>query len=356
MKDTLLVVLVPGVGREDLATKRMRFLSRMIEGSRAAARLFTPQGRAPLDSLFANDLVAKLQKLGLPVDRRTWLMRPNWQGDDAALAMLEKQVVRRTGITFLYLSDVAHAAVLHGPGSRGHDEALAQLDGHVERALNLAKVGGEHPDLALMTFGPCRAVTRCFDPVRALAKDLEKTAWLRSGRASTHLLPGRLEVVCKSWRQVERIAGRLSEEPFVNHGRLVQAAETRALGLTLGCEQLWFVPLRGVAFGREGQKGMLPIFPDAPGELGTAVLPWLTEATRDLDLAEARAGLLRHAWQLAEKLGTLDRAALPEISVDSQRRSHALADVESVLQHHALEVVEDAADVEALLGVRSREE
>lgn len=356
MKDALLIVLAPGVGREDLAGAATPFLAERLGGCTEAARLFTPLGRSPLDELFGQDLVATLHRFGLAVDRRTWLLRPHWQGDDAAMRSLEHRGGERPHVTFLYLSDVAHAAVVHGPGSPAHLAALRNFDARIERALELLRSYGEEPDLALLAFGTVRRVERCFDPAPALARALATSAWLRRNRASATITAGRLELVCRSWNQVEELAQVLQREPFTNHGRLLGAKEVRALGLALPAEALWYVPARGVALGKAGQRGMLPLFPAAPGELGCALLPWLTEACQDLDLAVARAGLVAHARSLARRLGTADRTTLPDLAPVANAPSRALADVESVLQHDGFEVVEDAAHVDALLGVRAREE
>jgi hypothetical protein len=354
MREALLVALVPGVGREDLTLGGTPFLGERIASDQGVARLHHPLGKYPLDELFGPDLVATLHRDGLTVDRRTWLLRPKWQGDDAALRMLESTDHPRAAVTFLYLTDVAHAAIQHGPGSAGHRAALARLEDHVVKAQSLLRRFGEPAELVLLAFGAYQAVDRCFDPCGALRNDLRRLSWWSSGRPALELAPQRLRIVCKSWEQVRYLAARLTEEPFCNHGRLLGTAEAVALGLGLPPAELWLLPLRGVAFGRAGQRGVARHLCCAPGDSGCAVLPWLETSVHDLELAEARRGLLAHARTLSRRLADV-QPPLPEPRV-AARRSHSLTDVEAVFQHDRLEEVEDAAHVAPLLGVRPGEE
>ncbi len=321
----LLVALLEGVGREDIDDSLTPFLAE-YRSEHGSAPLHRASIAEPALELLASDLVGGLRNLGLQVEQRSIVLRPDWRGDGAAIRQLALRPLGPPEVVFLRFADAAAIAARHGARSAAHLRALTDLDDLLARAAQLLEVEGAPPQLVLLCMGPMLPTVRTFDPVACLGAMMpgllrRQLRWKR--------LPGGLLVRCGSTQAEAHLRELVKGPPFCGHGATV---DDDLAGRLLLPGELLLLPREGVAFGAAPIAAVLPYLPRGDAADGIAMLPWPERGNNAAPIPEVAAHILMHGAVMAELRG-VDRI--------SGAPSAPAPDVETPLEHHPLHMIED---------------
>jgi hypothetical protein len=321
------VCLVQGLRAEDLASGDTPFLGAIAAAQGTRALLAEPL-RAGCDQLFEALPVDELRARGLRLDRRSWAMRADWQGDRACVEQLALRPHGPADVVCLWLRDAARAAVRCGLGSAGHRQALRDLDAHArEAAEHLSR--GAPPTVVLLTLAPLVPVAWWFDAKGALLRALPRR--LRQELAVEQRL-SHLHVKAATLPAARAALHACSGGALAEHGRVVTHAELDALGAGVRPTEVVFVPRAGGALSR-GKALASACFPPDPAGAGAASLPWSAGVSTPIAVAQVAAELtaqLRLAMVPVEDVA----AEAPATGVPGDLLALLGADLERVLAAH----------------------
>ena len=314
------MVLADGLGMADAAAAAR---AGRAELESAPVPLRRPAGTAPAHDLTEDGFAVALRQLGLTVDRRSCVLRPGWRSDDAALAELQRRPAGVADVTLLQLSDAGAAAARFGVRSNGHRAAVDRLWQHVASARDACRHRGQSPHTCVIGTGPMRTVTSWFDPAALLPRRL-RSPW---SRASISVAAQLMTVDGVDWETVRLLRARLGSGDGLRHGRLLERDEVLALDPRAPVGRICYAAAPAAAF--VAARAALPLLPRDPDDLGFAVMPWKAQRPCVIEVADTAAAILLHCAQL-----TAQRPAPAPVE------PAALPDVESLLAHHALDMVE----------------
>lgn len=188
------------------------------------------------------DAAAELRDLGITVDRRSLVLRPQGRSDASAIEALAHRVKGPAAVTLFESFDVlAHAAIGGLPAAR---RQAAQLAAAVARLRDLLR-RGDRPETWFVGLGSPHAVHTTFDFARAWH---ERIVPPLADEVRLGLSAGSATITAANVRSLDLVAALLRRSPFAAH-----ATAAAAGGCRLHCRAR-----QGVAFGRHRVAARAP--------------------------------------------------------------------------------------------------